>query len=99
MTEKRNVYKTNSALLAHVGTDLCSGGRSLIRGRLSFLWAVVFGTEHFGRPPRWKRLITGTSLLHGHQMPEYITGCSADFTLQDEFGINGGQTANEYKGH
>mgnify|MGYP004185136449 CR=1 FL=1 len=23
-------------------------------------------------------------------MPEYITGCSADFTLQDEFGINGG---------
>ena len=30
---------------------------------------------------------------------EYITGCSADFTLQDEFGINGGQTANEYKGH
>ena len=45
-------------------------------------------------PSAFKRLITGTitvtSLIHGNQMPEYITGCSADFTLQDEFGINGG---------
>ena len=57
MTEKRDVYGLDLSPLLH--TLICTPGAS---GQLVF--GCCFWPELFGRPARWKRLITGTSLFY-----------------------------------